>query len=145
MSDPADPFDRNRVIFVHKQGTSARTRFLLLPYGGVLGFSPLPPLSGPADDGAAGAVVPMSRGIVRLAAERLGLAAGDLAPEDDFAATVATPEGSIHIHLARFTAIDPPFALAERLGGRFVEIAGARAVPPLELIILRKAFETVMG
>lgn len=145
MINEHDPFLTNRVILVHKQGTSARTRFLRFAAGSVLGFSPLPTLSTRAVGGAGGGVVPLGRGIVRLAAERLGLEPAMLELEAAFAETIETPDGLIHIHLARFTSIDPPFELAASLEAKFIDITEARQIPPIELQLLRRAYETVMG
>ena len=47
--------------------------------------------------------------------------------------------------LARFTAIDPPFSAAEQLGGAFIDLTQARGLPPLELDLLRRAYEVILG
>jgi hypothetical protein len=44
-----------------------------------------------------------------------------------------------------FTSIDPPFAAAEAIGGRFIAITEARGLPPVELDLLRKAYEILIG
>ncbi|MBK1700616.1 hypothetical protein [Thiococcus pfennigii] len=139
MSDP-------RLIMYHKHPTSARTRFLRLPYGGVCGFAALPPQA-ELDAGPRGsAKVSWHPFAVLHAAEaELGLAHGSLEVESGFRAAVRSADVTIEILLARFTAIDPPLALAEALGGAFIDLTQARALPPLELALLRRAYELILG
>jgi hypothetical protein len=54
-------------------------------------------------------------------------------------------EGDVAILLGAFTAIDPPFAAAAGRGGRFVTLAEARGLPRVELEIMRRAYEHVLG
>jgi hypothetical protein len=49
------------------------------------------------------------------------------------------------VRLAIFTSIDPPFELAESLGGRFIAITEARGCPPAEMELLRQAYTALMG
>jgi hypothetical protein len=58
---------------------------------------------------------------------------------------VATAEGALPVLLAAFTSIDPPFAAAEACGGRFAAITEARGLPPVELALLRRAYEVLIG
>jgi hypothetical protein len=81
----------------------------------------------------------------REAAESLGLSAEDLEIEGEYRAWVDVPNGAIQVFLARFTTIDPPFAAAEDNGAEFVELPQARNLPATELLLLRKAYELVMG
>jgi len=55
------------------------------------------------------------------------------------------PDGCIQVFLARFTTIDPPFAAAATQGAEFVELPQARNLPSTELLLLRKAYELVIG
>jgi hypothetical protein len=134
-----------RVILYHKQATSARTRFLRLAYGGVCGFAPLPSAAelaaaeeGVSDSAAAVAAV--------VAAEaRLGLGAGGLELQAGLRMRLDAPEGATEVVLVRFRDIDPPFALAEAVGARFVSLTEMRGLPPLELALLRQAYDWIMG
>jgi hypothetical protein len=82
---------------------------------------------------------------LRSAEAALGLESGGLALEADFSASVDTPDGTIRVRLATFTSIDPPFELAERLGGKFIAITEARGCPPAEMELLRQAYTALMG
>lgn len=136
-----------RLIMVHKQSTSARTRFLQLAYGGVCAFEGLPKLAQvlEGDEIPAEKVALHPGGLAREAERRLGLAPGSLEMEGEFRACVDTSEGPLWIFLARFTTIDPPFEAVEADGARFIELTQARGMPPAELLLLRRAYEQLMG
>ena len=140
MSDSAGGVPR--LILVHKQKTSARTRFMRFAET-VLAFAPLPSSARLAE--AVGAVRPHPAPHLQAAESRLSLPAGSLEPVPDFSFDVATPDGVVPVLLAAFTSIDPPFAAAEAVGGRFVAITEARGLPPVELDLLRKAYEVLIG
>jgi hypothetical protein len=134
-----------RLILVHKQKTSARVRFLKFAHG-VCAFTPLPTLSVVEEEGDGDSVVAYHPNAwLRVAAEQLGLDGGALAAVAEYHATVQTPDGPVTVQLASLETVDPPFAEAERLGGRFVAITEARGCTPVELELLRRAYTTVMG
>jgi hypothetical protein len=133
-----------RLILIHKQATSGRLRFLRLP-AGVVCFEPLPPLSGLRDEDYLAPVASHPAAQVRQAEERLGLPSGSIAAEAEFQAWVDTPEGDVPVLLAAFTSQDPPFKAAECLDGKFIAITEARALPLVELLLLRRAYEYVLG
>ncbi|HZV55485.1 MAG TPA: hypothetical protein VFF82_11145 [Rhodocyclaceae bacterium] len=110
-----------RLILFHKQKTSARTRFLRFPD------------------------TVLARGPLTVAEERMALPAGSLEVVADFRMDVDTVDGVVPVLLAGFTSIDPPFAAAEAIGGRFVAITEARGLPPVELALLRNAYEVLIG
>jgi hypothetical protein len=137
--------NRIRVILYHKQATSARTRFLRLDYGGACGFAPLPPgarLAGAEeaaeDSTAVAAAVSAAEGF-------LGLDSGGLELQPGLRMRLEAPEGDLWVVLARFRDTDPPFALAEAKGARFVALTEMRGLPSLELELLRQAYEWIMG
>lgn len=136
MSEP-------RLILYHKQSTSARTRFLRLDHGGVCAFAALPPESLLAEEGDALAGPPVD--LVAAAESRLALPGGSLEGERGFGCRLTTPAGEILIHLARFTAIDPPFDQVAASGAAFIDLTQARGLPPLELALLRRAYEWILG
>lgn len=118
-----------RLILVHKQKTSARLRFLRFSHG-MCAFTPLPDLSvveGEGDEGLGDQppVVHHPSAWLRTAETRLGLEVGSLKPEAEFHATVQTPDGPVTVQLASLDFVDPPFAEAEAVGGRFVDILEA--------------------
>jgi hypothetical protein len=139
MNDP-------RLILYHKQATSARTRFLKLSYGGICAFEPLPEPSElvPPGEGP-GSLVSHPARLVQAAEQRLGLALGGLEPEPEFRFRLRGADGETEVLLARFTAIDPPFESASAAGGNFIDLTQARGLPPLELVLLRLAYEQIMG
>jgi hypothetical protein len=110
-----------RLILFHKQKTSARTRFLRFA-DTVLAFGPVP-----------------------AAEERMALPVGSLEVVAEFEMDVDTADGTVPVLLAGFTSIDPPFASAEAIGGRFVAITEARGLPSAELELLRHAYEVLIG
>lgn len=133
-----------RLILVHKQKTSGRLRFLRLPHGTVA-FTPLPPLSGPIDNAGSPRVVHHPAAFLKAAEDRLGLPTGSLAHEPEFQATVDTPNGPVDMYLASFTTIDPPFDQAAALGGKFIAITEAAGGMPVEMDLLRHAYEVLLG
>lgn len=133
-----------RLILVHKQKTSGRLRFLRLPHGTVA-FTPLPPLSDLIEDAALPQVVHHPAVFLKAAEVKLGLPAGSLAHEPEFQATVDTPDGPVAVHLASFTTIDPPFDEAAALGGKFIAITEAAGDMPVEMDLLRRAYEVLLG
>jgi hypothetical protein len=131
-----------RLILFHKQKTSARTRFLRFA-DTVLAFGPLPVSAQLAAE--AGSVRPHPAAHLHAAEQKLGLPAGSLEAIPDFSHDVDTPDGAVPVLLAAFTSIDPPFAAVEAIGGRFVAITEARGLPAVELDLLRKAYEILIG
>ena len=133
-----------RLILAHKQKTSGRLRFLRLPHGTVA-FTPLPPLSALMEHAAPPQVVPHPAAFLKAAEDRLGLPTGSLVYEPEFQATADTPDGPVALHLASFTTLDPPFDEAAALGGKFIAITEAAGGMPVELDLLRHAYEVLLG
>ncbi len=90
-------------------------------------------------------VVPHPAVFLKAAEDRLGLPAGSLVHEPEFQATVDTPDGPVALHLASFTTIDPPFDEAAALGGKFIAITEAAGGMPVEMDLLRHAYEVLLG
>jgi hypothetical protein len=141
----------SRLILFHTQPTSGRTRFLRFPHG-LLAFEALPPDAlwrAPGGDDAEVQATEVVRlhpaAPLRAAEERLGLSSGTLAAEGAFYAEVSTATGMIPVLLARFTTTDPPFAVAESLQGRFLTLTEVRGLLPLEMALLREAYEVILG
>ena len=135
-----------RLILYHKQSTSARTRFLRLSYGGICAFEPLPePLELVPPGEGPGSLVSHPARLIRAAEQLLGLVPGSLEPESELRFRLRGADGETEVLLARFTAIDPPFESAAAAGGAFIDLTQARRLPPLELALLRLAYEQIMG
>lgn len=140
--------DHDRIVLFHKHGTSARTRFLCLPDNTVCGFAPLPKLAQIVNITDKPPVFPVESHpamLLKEAAERLDLPSSALELEPEYGMWVAVPGGLIRILLARFTSIDPPFAAAEATGAHFIDLTEARHLPEVELLLLRRAYEVVLG
>lgn len=134
-----------RLILYHKQSTSGRTRFLRLP-AGLLAFEPLPTLASLKDeDEATSTVRPHPAPHLKAAEDKLSLPADSLEADAEFYAEIDTPDGLVGVLLARFTAIDPPFAAAEALSGKFITLTEARGLHPIELDLARRAYELILG
>lgn len=136
--------DNTRLIFYHKQATSARTRFLRF-HNTVCAFETLPPLAQLAEVIPNTPVVLHPTVLLQQAGQNLGIPHSDLEVDNEFHAKVEVPSGLITIYLIRFTAIDPPFDLATRLQGRFISIMDARDLATVELQLLRIAYTAIMG
>jgi hypothetical protein len=131
-----------RLILFHKQKTSARTRFLRFA-DTVLAFGALPPSARVAE--TEGVLRPHPAAHLLAAEVRLGLPAASLEAVGEFAVDVDTAEGPVTVLLAGFTSIDPPFAAAESVAARFAPITEARGLPAVELELLRRAYEVLIG
>jgi hypothetical protein len=136
----------SRLIMYHKQLTSARTRFLKLAYGGVCGFSALPALAKIEEKPSeAPRVVSHPASVIREAETQLGLPSGSLEMEPGFRCEVAAGDERTEVFLARFTSIDPPFETAQAHGSTFIDLTQARGLPPVELDLLRRSYERILG
>jgi hypothetical protein len=133
-----------RFLLLHKQGTSGRLRYLSLPAGVAL-FTPLPADAALRPEDWSPTVQVHPSAPLREAELRLGLAEGAIESVPDFHCWVDTPAGDVAVLLGAFTGIDPPFDAAERLGGRFITIAEARALSAIERDLMRRAYEHVLG
>ena len=133
-----------RLILLHKQSTSARVRFFCLS-SGIVAFSPLPPLAALREADYSPTVQYHPTAAMREAEARLGLAEGAIEPVPEFAAWVDTPDGDVPVLLGAFTGIDPPFEAAERTSSRFIAITEARQLSEIERLLLRRAYEHVLG
>jgi len=51
----------------------------------------------------------------------------------------------VPVLLAYFTTIDPPFAAAESIGGKFIAMTEARNLAEIERNLLRRVYEYVIG
>lgn len=135
-----------RLIMYHKHATSARTRFLKLPYGGVCGFEALPAGASLASgNDESENLVSHPAPLLREAESQLGLATGSFEAESGYRCKVSWEEGSAEVYLARFTSIDPPFDEVAEQGAAFIDLTQARNLPHVELALLRLAYEHILG
>ena len=139
---------KNRLIFYHKQNTSARLRFLKFANGSICAFHPLPALSQlldssiDADD--EGKVIEHPAHLLQEAADRLGLALESLKVHGGYHVNVDTCNGPVKVYLAELNTIDPPFQVAADMNAEFIDLTQARNLAIVELELLRLAYEFVM-
>jgi len=134
----------------HKQATSARTLFLRMNNGSVMLPEPFPFLSSPLEQGE---VVhdetsthldhPATLG--QRFSTVLGLPAESVEVETDFRELVEVPGGTVMVYLARLKAMDPPRAHFAETGAGFCAITELRGGHPVEMNLLRKAYEFILG
>src|SRR6185369_2577998 len=133
-----------RLIILHKQSTSARVRFMKLGES-VLAFAPPPETAARQGEDYSPTVQFHPTAALRAAEKTLELSEGALEPVPEFGVWLDTPAGDQAVLLAACTSIDPPFAAAEKQGGKFIAITEARRLPVIERDILRRAYEHLLG
>lgn len=133
-----------RLIILHKQSTSARVRFMTLG-DSVLAFAALPEPAALRAEDYSPTVQFHPTAAIRAAEKTLELTEGALEPVPEFCVWLDTPTGDQAVLLAACTSIDPPFAAAEKRGGKFIAITEARRLPTIEREILRRAYEHLLG
>ena len=137
--------DNFRVIFCHKQATSALLRFMLFDNTTACAPDALPKLSSLVQEPAPRTnVVLHPKAAIGSVATPLGFCTSDWERETEFTAHVDVQGGIWPVFLARFTTQDPPFMLARRVDASFVDLARARHLPDTELQLLRIAYEALM-
>ena len=144
MSDAPASSGEARLILAHKQSTSARLRFLRFDHG-VCAFTPFPPGARVCGDMPTPAVVTLPSVYLADAEKRLGLPVGGLKIVPEFRQCVEAGDACAPVHLATFTATDPPFEAVAAAGGRFIAITEARDCPQVDLVLLRTAYEIFLG
>ena len=140
---------QNRLIFYHKQHTSARLRFLKFASGSICAPDPLPELSQLLDstinryDEDDNIVTHPAR-LLHEASDRLGLDIESLKVQGGYHARVDTSNGTVQVYLTELTTMDPPFDRASDIDAEFIELTQARGLAVVELELLRLAYEYVM-
>lgn len=109
------------------------------------GFEPLPTLAMMMDEDEMPECVVHPASMLREAQQRLGLEDGTLQAEGEYQVRVDVVGGPINVLLMGFNMIDPPFDLARRLRAQFIELPEARVLPDVELLLLRRAYEVLIG
>lgn len=143
----ASPFGASpaRAILYHKQSTSALTRFLRLPYGGVCALGALPGSVRLGEGEPGTRLLAHPTLVLSQLRDWLGVSEDSLEHDIEFRAWLDTEEGPLPVHLVRFTDVDPPFAEAEQRGAKFITLTEARAMAPVELQLLQEAYRVILG
>jgi len=144
------PLPEPHFIVFHKQGTSARTLFLRMKNGSVILPEPFPFLSSPLEtDGLVHDYGRANFGHPATLAQRLAtvlaLPQESVEVETDFIEPVEIPGATAMVYLARLATVDPPRAHFAGLGGQFCAITELRGGHPVEMALLRKAYELILG
>ena len=133
-----------RTILYHKQNSSARTRFVQHPYGGVLGFDGAPK-SYHLMEGKINHLNEQTKAsITNCLSYVYRLEADDIQIEDEFDAVIGNPDTELSVMLVRLNTVDPPFENVEETGARFIPITEARGMPEVELELLQRAYQNIM-
>lgn len=105
------------------------------------------PISGPSQlkSGSAENTAVHPAAVIQKTEAMLNLPAGSLKAETQYRHSVEVEGGAIKILLAAITTIDPPFEAIEKAGASFIDLTQARGLPPVELELLRHAYELVLG
>ena len=139
------------LVAYHKQATSARMRFLVHAGGSVCGPDALPSPAqlvaldeGVPDTGDTG-VVAHPAPLLAALTKSLDLEDGDLEIDGGPLGRVDVPGGAVSIYCARFTAMDPPFDTVAEKQAKFIELAQARGLDPVDLQLMRLVYERAVG
>lgn len=134
-----------RLVFFHKQHTSARLRFLVFGDG----------LTAPVPLTAGAVLLPEANADQKIVAHpamlalesgrHFGLDRGALKIDADFRVHGEERGVPFTLLLAEFTDIDPPFNAAVAAGARFVAITEARGLGHAEREALRLAYFHLLG
>jgi len=135
---------RNRVIFTHFDSYSTALLFprwdktLLWPVA-------LPESAFPMSAPALIDPIHASEAVRLAVVERCGLNPDELETVGDFKHWALSPDGSVRIHLLRFTTLEAPKAAIEALGGEFKPLSLLRGCAMSELVLLREVFNLIVG
>ncbi len=136
--------NHNRVILCHFDSYS--TALLFARFGtSVLAPSPLPEGAGATSEVSAPGAQYEPAAALNALSLRYGLDSAQMSLLDGFQEWISSEEGPIRIHLARFTTFEAPRDAIEPHGGVFKPISEMRGTAMLELNLLRRAFNLIMG
>lgn len=137
------------IILCHKQSTSARVRFLLAANKTICFATELPVLATLIDETSSldkdETVASHPAVTIRELEQQMGLARDEIEMVKEFRAKVDVPGAVVPVYLAFFKNIDPPFSGADKIGAKFIAITEARGLPPVELQLLQKTYQYIMG
>lgn len=141
------PPENARVIFYHKTATSAKTCFLKQQSGEICCFKKIPSLSqiiDPSEPGYEDEVTPHPVLLLKHASEKWGFTQDEMEIDREFHEKIDVAGDCLSVYLARFTTIDPPYESVKNIGASFISITQARNLSPVELELLRRAYNVIM-
>jgi hypothetical protein len=142
---PAD--SEPRYLLYHLHPISSRLLFVRHASGSVLAPRPLPFLSSPIEEEAPDGDMSLSEQIslgLKLNDE-LGFEPGMLLVEREFLRRAEIPRATVNLHLARFSPLDAPHEDVREKGGEFCSITQFHGRHPVEMSLLRWAFDFLLG
>ena len=138
-----------RFILYHKTPSSGRTVFFRPQDGGACVLDKLPRLSQIMDDTIKPCtdnnVITLPTPLLKSLTEWLQIEQNEIEIDNEYYEKVDAAGGTITVYLVSFKMIDPPYAMAERVGGKFVLLTEMRDLGPTELELLRRAYIAIMG
>lgn len=136
-----------RFLLYHLHPLSSRLLFVRHATGSVLTPRPLPFLSSPVEDAGSGPTLdPILQ--LRLGMQihaGLGFEPGTLLVERGFLRRAEIPRALVDIYLAKFSALDAPHDEVRAKGGEFHPITELQGCHPVEMAVLRWAYEFLLG
>lgn len=137
-------FDHNRVILCHFDTYSAASLFAR--YGtSLLTPNPLPEGAKPGSAPSEILEIHSPEKVLGALVEKYDFDPAELMIAESFQEWMESESGPIRIHLAKFKTFDPPRDEIEATGGIFKPISELRSTQPVELNLLRAAFNVVMS
>lgn len=136
--------EHNRVILCHFDSYSCALNFARYD-DSILAPAPLSSHARAMDAPATATAHHEAGPVLDALAAKYGLDAAQLRIDDEFEAWLADNSHPVRVHLIRFTALDAPHAAIEPLGGVFKPISQMRGMPPIELNLMRRVFNLIMG
>lgn len=131
------------VIVYHKHPSSAKTLFLRFDHHSIVGVNQMPALTCLADKPAQYNDEEQNS-LMSAIQSYLGLASEEIVVDEEFDATVETPKGLENVYLLRVKAMDPPFDKVAQQGAKFVALTETRDLPDFELLLLQRAYKSIM-
>ncbi|WP_455204571.1 hypothetical protein [Kaarinaea lacus] len=115
--------------------------------GSVCAFKPLPKLASIIEDDQLcdTKIVIHPSLITNWGEQQLGLETGALVAETEFCERVEVPSGEITVYLAGFKGYELMNNKLERHQARFISLMECVGIPPVEMLLLQKAYGVIMG
>ena len=134
--------ERNRLILCHFDSYSTALRFVIINGSAMLPL-PLPEDAQAVDRPQASGDAPAD--VLRATLDALLVQPDQIEVQQDFAASVGSGTQPVQIHLARFMTFEAPQQRVAPHDGSFKPISELRRLPMTELLLLRQAFNLIMG
>lgn len=141
-----NPFENHRLLLLYKGDISALVLFAQQENGSVCFPESLPRLSEilETDETQINEVNLHPALLLKAINKHFNFDDDLLKIEPAFFEQIDTPKGAITVYLARFTLLDPPHKLLEKLGCKLKPLMELRRQSPTEMELLRRAYVKMM-